>query len=47
MKPGLNPRDFNLFNTLKRVEKKGDLFSAVLKGKMNLKKALKELEVRR
>jgi DNA ligase D-like protein (predicted polymerase)/DNA ligase D-like protein (predicted 3'-phosphoesterase) len=44
VKPGLKPRNFNIFNTLKRVEKKGDLFSPVLKGKTNLKTALKTLE---
>jgi DNA ligase D-like protein (predicted polymerase)/DNA ligase D-like protein (predicted 3'-phosphoesterase) len=44
VKAGLKPTDFNMFNILKRVEKKGDLFGPVLKGKTNLKKALKNLE---
>jgi bifunctional non-homologous end joining protein LigD len=44
VKPGLQPTDYNIFNTLKRLEKKGDLFKNVLTEKISLKKALQNLE---
>jgi bifunctional non-homologous end joining protein LigD len=44
MEKGLNPLDFTIFNTLKRVEKKGDLFKAVLGKGAPLKEAIRKLE---
>jgi bifunctional non-homologous end joining protein LigD len=43
VKPGLHPSDFNFKNIFKRVEKKGDLFKAVLTEKNNIHQALKLL----
>ena len=43
VKQGLHPSQFDIFNALKRIEKVGDLFSGVLKDKINLKKCLKNL----
>ena len=43
VKTGLHPSEFNIFNIGKRLDKKGDLFSGVLKEKTNLKKCLKNL----
>lgn len=45
VKRGLHPSDFTLHTTLKRIEKKGDLFNGVLKEKTNIEKCLKKLEV--
>jgi bifunctional non-homologous end joining protein LigD len=44
VKPGLQPTDYNIFNTLKRLEKKGDLFKNILTEKISLKKSLKHLQ---
>jgi bifunctional non-homologous end joining protein LigD len=44
VKKGLHPSKFNIFNIEKRLDKVGDLFSGVLKEKINLKKCLKNLE---
>jgi len=44
VKPGLSPQDFNIHNSLKRLEKKGDLFSGVLGKGIDLKKCLKLLD---
>ncbi len=44
VKPGLNPSNFNLFNTLARLKKKGDLFKPVLEKGADLEKALKLLQ---
>jgi bifunctional non-homologous end joining protein LigD len=44
VKRGLHPSDFNIHNTLKRLEKKGDLFRNILTEKIDLKKALKNLQ---
>ncbi|HEY3405928.1 MAG TPA: DNA ligase D [Ohtaekwangia sp.] len=44
VKSGLHPSDFTIFNILKRVEKKGDLFLPVLKEKTNLMKCISRLE---
>jgi bifunctional non-homologous end joining protein LigD len=43
VKHGLDPAQFTIFNIEKRLNKTGDLFSEVLKGKINLKKCLKNL----
>lgn len=43
VKHGLNPAQFTIFNIEKRLNKTGDLFSGVLKEKINLKKCLKNL----
>jgi bifunctional non-homologous end joining protein LigD len=45
VKPGLHPSEFNIFNIGKRLDKKGDLFTGVLKETINLKKCLKNLGV--
>ncbi|MES2284128.1 MAG: DNA ligase D [Bacteroidota bacterium] len=44
VKYGLSPQDFNIYNSLKRIEKKGDLFSAVLGKGIDLQKCLNLLE---
>jgi bifunctional non-homologous end joining protein LigD len=44
VKPGLTPFDFNLTTILKRLEKKGDLFSGILGKGIDLKKCLRALE---
>jgi len=44
VKPGLHPNDFTIFNMLKRIEKKGDLFANVLKEKTDITKAIRMLE---
>jgi bifunctional non-homologous end joining protein LigD len=44
VKPGLSPQDFTIHNTLKRIEKHGDLFSGVLGKGIDLAKCLKKLE---
>ncbi len=43
VKPGLHPSQFNLQTIIKRVNKTGDLFRGVLKEKLNLERALKNL----
>jgi len=43
VKSGLHPSQFDIFNTGKRIEKKGDLFANVLKDRTDLKKAAKLL----
>lgn len=43
VKPGLNPRDFTMENTLARLKQKGDLFKPVLGRGINLKSVLKHL----
>lgn len=42
--PGLSPIDFNIYNALERIEKKGDLFKPVLGKGFDMEKALKNLE---
>lgn len=43
VKPGLKPADFNINNTLQRIEKKGDLFLPTLKKGIDIGKVLKKL----
>jgi len=43
VKSSLDPLRFNIKNTLKRLEKKGDLFAPVLRKGMNMEQALKRL----
>jgi bifunctional non-homologous end joining protein LigD len=43
VKPGLHPSQFTIRTITKRIDRKGDLFKGVLQGKLNLKKALKNL----
>ncbi|HEX6227590.1 MAG TPA: non-homologous end-joining DNA ligase [Chryseolinea sp.] len=45
VKPGLLPAQFNIRTMMKRMDKVGDLFQGVLKEKLNLKKALKNLAI--
>lgn len=45
VKSGLHPSQFNLQTIIKRVSRTGDLFSGVLKEKLNLGRALKNLGV--
>ena len=45
VKPGLHPSQFNIHTITKRVAKTGDLFNGVLKEKLNLKRALKNLGI--
>jgi bifunctional non-homologous end joining protein LigD len=45
VKHGLHPSQFTIHNTEKRLNKTGDLFTGVLKEKINLKKCLKNLGV--
>lgn len=42
VKQGLNPQDFNIHDTLQRVQKKGDIFSPVLGKGIDLLKILKQ-----
>jgi len=44
VKPGLDPADFTIDNTLKRLQKKGDLFTGILGKGIDLKKCLKLLD---
>ncbi len=44
VKKGLHPSDFTIFNTLERIETKGDLFLPVLQKGINMIKALEVLE---
>ncbi len=43
VKSSLDPLQFNIRNTLKRLERKGDLFAPVLRRGINMKKALENL----
>lgn len=43
VKPGLTIEQFNITNTFKRLEKKGDLFAGLLTKKTDMAKALKKL----
>lgn len=45
VKKGLDPLKFNLFNTKKRIEKKGDLFKPVLGKGISLLKVLKKIDL--
>ena len=45
VKPGLHPSQFNIQTITKRIGKTGDLFKGVLKEKLNLKRALKNLGI--
>jgi len=45
VKPGLHPSQFNIQTIRKRVDKMGDLFNGVLKEKLNLRRALKNLGI--
>lgn len=44
LKSGLDPRDFNIKNTIKRLEKKGDIFLPVLGKGIDLLKVLRNFE---
>lgn len=44
VKPGLSPQDFTIYNALKRIEKKGDIFKGTLGKGIDLIKCLKLLE---
>ncbi len=44
VKYGLSPIDFNINNALKRIEKKGDLFSGILGKGIDLQKCIKQLD---
>jgi bifunctional non-homologous end joining protein LigD len=43
VKTGLHPSQFNIHTMPKRLDKVGDLFTGIRKGKLNLRKALKNL----
>jgi bifunctional non-homologous end joining protein LigD len=43
VKPGLDPKSYNIKNIFKRLEKKGDLFSPVLGRGVDIVKAIKKL----
>lgn len=43
VKKGLSPKQFDIYNTKKRVEEMGDLFSGILKNGINMEKCLKKL----
>jgi len=45
VKPGLHPSQFNIKTITKRVGRTGDLFKGVLKEKLNLRRALKNLGI--
>lgn len=44
VKQGLDPLNYTIFNTLKRLKKKGDIFQPVLHKGVDLKKALKLMQ---
>ena len=44
VKPGLDPRQFTIFNSVERFKEKGDLFAGVLQEPQNLYDALEKLE---
>ena len=43
VKNGIDPKDYNIKNIIKRLEKKGDLFAPVLKKGIDMMKAIKKL----
>jgi bifunctional non-homologous end joining protein LigD len=43
VKKGLSPKEFTIFNSLKRVKKMGDIFKGVLGKVIDLEKCLKNL----
>lgn len=43
VKHGIDPRNYNIKNTVQRLEKKGDLFAPVLKKGIDMMKALKNI----
>ncbi len=43
VKPGIDPRDYNIKNTLQRLKKLGDLFAPVLGKGIDMEKALRKL----
>jgi bifunctional non-homologous end joining protein LigD len=43
VKPGIDPKNYNIMNIFKRLEKKGDLFAPVLKKGVDIMKAIKKL----
>jgi bifunctional non-homologous end joining protein LigD len=45
VKKGMHPSDFNIKNTLKRIEQKGDLFKGVLLKGIDMMKCIKKLSV--
>lgn len=45
VKSGLRPTQFNIYTLPQRLDKVGDLFSGIRKGKLNLQRALKNLGV--
>ena len=45
VKKGLHPSDFNIKNTIKRIEKNGDLFSGVLLKGIDMMKCIKKLSL--
>jgi bifunctional non-homologous end joining protein LigD len=44
VKEGLSPKDFTIYNSLKRAKKMGDIFKGVLGKGMDLKKCIERLE---
>lgn len=44
VKKGLDPKKFNIKNTIARLEKKGDIFAPVLKKGIDMRKCLKNLQ---
>lgn len=44
VKKGMKPSDFNIYNALKRLEKKGDIFKPVLGKGIDILQAIKQLE---
>jgi bifunctional non-homologous end joining protein LigD len=44
VKPGLDPKQFTIFNAVERFKKKGDLFRGVIEKPQNLYDALEKLE---
>jgi bifunctional non-homologous end joining protein LigD len=44
LKPGIDPRDYNIENTIKRLEKKGDIFLPVVGKGIDMMKVLKNFE---
>jgi len=45
VKKGLHPTDFNIKNTMKRIEKKGDLFKGVLLKGIDMMRCIKKLSL--
>ncbi|MFO7447050.1 MAG: non-homologous end-joining DNA ligase, partial [Ignavibacteriaceae bacterium] len=46
VKKGLDPKQFTIKNTIKRLEKKGDIFKPVLGKAINIEACIKRLEVK-